>query len=545
MMSMPTMTAPMNGSNGSATMVRETVHILLIEDNPGDARLVEILLEESDLPNVQIAHRLTLGDGILELQKRDFAVVLLDLTLPDSRGFETLERLIATKPDVNVVVMTGLADKVLGLNAVKAGAQDFLMKGGFDSDLLSKTLRYAIERKNVLIKLAAATRAREVAEESARMKEQFIASISHEMRTPMNAIYGMSNLLAQTNLDGEQRSFIDSVRQSSEILLGVINDILEVSTLQNGQMHFEATDFDITELMFNLVNVMQYKKAEKTLEFQLSIDPSVPKYIVGDKLRLNQILYNIVGNAVKFTDEGFIKIKIELGRMEGDKLHLLFIVEDSGIGIPQEKIPTIFESFTRIRTKDRIFEGTGLGLAIVKNLVVQQGGRVWAKSEPHKGSTITVEMPFKKGTPPPQYINGETPEKPTFEASKSRTFQLLLVEDHKINQMVARKTLERQFDNIAITVAENGRQCLDLLEAGREFDIILLDIQMPVMDGNETIAYIRENMPHFKTPVLAMTAHAYISKDNIFKTYGFDDFVLKPFEPEQLFAKIHLYLKKV
>jgi signal transduction histidine kinase len=542
MMSMPTMTAPMNGSNGTPA-TRETVHILLIEDNPGDARLVEILLEESDLLNVQIIHRLTLGDGIAELQKRDFAVVLLDLTLPDSRGFETLERLIATKPDVNVVVMTGLADKVLGLNAVKAGAQDFLMKGGFDSDLLSKTLRYAIERKNVLIKLAAATRAREVAEESARMKEQFIASISHEMRTPMNAIYGMSNLLAQTKLDVEQRSFIDSVRQSSEILLGVINDILEVSTLQNGQMHFEAADFDLTELMFNLVNVMQYKKAEKPLEFQLSIDPSVPKYVLGDKLRLNQILYNIVGNAVKFTDEGFIKIRIEMGKQVGNDLMLLFIVEDSGIGIPQEKIATIFESFTRIRTKERIFEGTGLGLAIVKNLVVQQGGRVFAISEPKKGTTITAEMPFKKGTPPVQLAAGEVAPKPNFEASKLREFKLFLVEDHKINQMVARKTLERQFDNISITVAENGRECLNILEAGNEFDIILLDIQMPIMDGNETIAYIRENMPNFNTPVLAMTAHAYISKDNIFKTYGFDDFVLKPFEPEQLFSKIHLYLK--
>jgi signal transduction histidine kinase len=540
-MSMPTMTVPMNGSNGSAT-VRETVHILLIEDNPGDARLVEILLEESDLPNVQIIHRLTLGDGIAELQKRDFAVVLLDLTLPDSRGFETLERLIATKPDVNVVVMTGLADKVLGLNAVKAGAQDFLMKGGFDSDLLSKTLRYAIERKNVLIKLAAATRAREVAEESARMKEQFIASISHEMRTPMNAIYGMSNLLAQTNLDTEQRGFIDSVRQSSEILLGVINDILEVSTLQNGQMHFESADFDIIELMKNLVSVMQYKKAEKPLEFHLDIDPSVPKYLLGDKLRLNQILYNIVGNAVKFTDAGFIKISIVLNKQEGNQLSLSFSVQDSGIGIPQEKIDTIFESFTRIRTKERIFEGTGLGLAIVKNLVVQQGGRVFATSEPRRGTTITVEMPFKTGTPPVQLGIGEVPVKPRFEDSKARPFKLFLVEDHKINQMVARKTLERQFDNIKITIAENGRECLDILQAGNEFDIILLDIQMPIMDGNETIAYIRENMPDFKTPVLAMTAHAYISKDNIFKTYGFDDFVLKPFEPEQLFSKIHQYL---
>jgi signal transduction histidine kinase len=531
--------------NGTSTTATEThpLHILLIEDNPGDARIVELMLEESDLPECIIVNCQTLGEGVTALLKKDFDVVLLDLSLPDSRGFETLERLISAKPDVNVVVMTGYTDKALGLNAVKAGAQDFLMKDGYDSDLLTKTLRYAIERKNVLIKLAAATRAREVAEESARMKEQFIASISHEMRTPMNAIYGMSNLLAQTKLDTEQRSYIDSVRQSSEILLGVINDILEISTLQNGKMSFDSKDFDLHELMFNLVNVMQYKKDEKPLEFQLNINPSVSQTLKGDKLRLNQILFNIVGNAVKFTDEGVVKIDVQLMGNQKDTSIVRFVVEDTGIGMPSDKVDTIFESFTRIRTKDRIYEGTGLGLAIVKNLVQLQEGRVWAESELGKGTKMFIELPFGKAD---AIIVVEKPvkETPQYQDSKKRTFHLLLVEDHKMNQIVARKTLERQFDNITIQIAENGKECLEVLKKGSNFDIILMDIQMPIMDGTETIAYIREFMPHFKTPILAMTAHANISKDNSFKNFGFDDYVLKPFEPEQFFEKIHRYLDK-
>ena len=518
------------------------IKILLIEDNPGDARLVEILLEDSDF-ETEVVNKMSLAEGIEAYYAENFDVVLLDLTLPDSRGFETLQSFIKAHKDANVIVMTGLMDKELGLNAVKAGAQDFLMKSGYDSDMLAKTLRYSIERKNVLKSLAESQSAREVAEESARMKEQFIASISHEMRTPMNAIYGMSNLLAQTDLNEEQRSYIGSVKQSSEILLGVINDILEVSTLQNGKMAFESKDFDIQELMTNLVNVMQYKKDEKSIEFQLHIAPSVPRHINGDKLRLNQILFNIVGNSVKFTDEGFVKIDVQLINEDAEDFTLKFTIIDSGIGIPEDKVETIFETFTRIRTKDRIYEGTGLGLAIVRSLVAQQEGRVWASSQIGQGTTMYLEVPFKKATTVP-LLEGETAIPADFESSKERIFKLLLVEDHKMNQIVARKTIERQFKNVAMTIANHGQEAVDILNAGNRYDIILMDIQMPVMDGNETVAYIREKMPEMKTPILAMTAHANISKDNIFKSYGFDDFVLKPFEPEQLFAKIHFYISQ-
>ncbi len=760
---------------GEATNFEAYHKILLIEDNPGDARLVELLLEESDLLRCKTTNKTSLAEGIQALEEDgDYAAVLLDLTLPDSRGFETLERLLARFPDKNVIVLTGLSDKSLGLSAVKAGAQDFLIKGAFDTDLLAKTLRYSIERNSVLQRLEETQRlshigsweynldtksftasnevyrmfgsprtknntaleeliagdetfkifetihsealngvnvkkdialqlqsgadcyvfiqcqvntntegqrvlygiiqditerkeaeqellrsqeryqdvftksrdaifictydgkivdfnqatttlfgytgeelkafddihtlyqpdqvkevflslikggeavkdfeievqpksgkvkyclvtanasetpneynmivrditerkqaeelrkARDVARQSSKMKEQFIASISHEMRTPMNAILGMSNLLAKMNLAEEQSSYVSSIKQSSEILLGIINDILEISTLQNGKIQFEYKDFDLPQLLTNLVNVMQYKINEKDLSFELEVDPEVPKVLVGDKLRLNQILYNLVGNAVKFTDEGFVKVRVSKLSQEGKAMKLRFEVEDSGIGIPSDKVDAVFESFTRIRTKERLFEGTGLGLSIAKNLVTQQDGNIGLTSELGKGSIFYFELLFEPGEA--SRIQDGIAESTPANIKEDLEINLLLVEDHKMNQLVARKTLERQWEKIKITIANNGKEAVDILE-NQTFDIILMDIQMPIMDGYETTQYIRKNMPEevAKIPILAMTAHAHISKDEKFKEYGMDDFVLKPFEPNQLFEKITKY----
>ncbi len=755
--------------------------VLLIEDNPGDARLVEILLSESDLLDCEIINRATLADGMAELEKgEEFAAILLDLTLPDSRGFETLEQLITKFPNNNVIVLTGLADKSLGLKAVMAGAQDFLVKGAFDSDLLAKSLRFSIERNQVLkrleetqsmahignweyqpvsksfiasdelyrifgypprktvfkgedlenpsnpfhffneihdevlekeeikkdikirqpngvfkyiyiqcnvhenhdntlvvqgilqditerklseqallksqeryqeifteskdaifiatlegkfvdfnnatvtlfgyekeelanledvhelfyppekknefllklrtqksikdfsIKIAHKSgearhciitanifvaddfigyncilrditerkqaeklrKARDLAQQSAVMKEQFIASVSHEMRTPMNAILGMSNILIQMDLKDEQHNLVSSIKQSSEILLGVVNDILEISAIQNGNIVFENKNFNLEELLFNLVNVMQYKTQEKDLYFETNIDDSIPKILRGDKLRLNQILYNLVGNAIKFTDDGFIKITVKKLYDIVDSVQLQFLVEDSGIGIPQEKIEAIFESFTRIRQKDRLYEGTGLGLSICKNLVEQQGGKIGATSQVGKGSKFFFDLILEIGDASELETSVTTPNEVEFD--EKTPFKLLLVEDHKMNQLVARKTLERKFINIDLSIADNGQLAIELLEK-EHFNIILMDIQMPVMDGYEATKYIREQMPSniASLPILAMTAHAHISKDEKFKEYGMDDYVLKPFEPEDLFYKIAKYIKNM
>lgn len=378
---------------------------------------------------------------------------------------------------------------------------------------------------------------RDLAQESAKMKEKFIASISHEMRTPMNAILGMSNLVIKTDLNEEQYNYISSIKQSSEILLGVVNDILEISEIQNGKVKFENKNFDLHELLKNLINVMKYKAKEKSLALEIVMDEHIPKIIRGDKLRLNQILYNLVGNAIKFTDAGHIKIYVVNLSQNSYSVQIKFIVEDTGIGIPPKKIHAIFESFTRIRTKDRIFEGTGLGLSIAKNLVKQQGGKIGATSVLNEGSKFFFDLIFETGDEL-DALEGED----IIDYDTASVFKLLLAEDNKMNQLVARKTLEKQWENISITIANDGREALDILEK-ETFDIILMDIQMPHLNGYEATSHIRTNTGdrHSQTPILAMTAHAHISKDEKFKEYGMDDYVLKPFDPEQLFQKIGKY----
>jgi len=381
-------------------------------------------------------------------------------------------------------------------------------------------------------------KARDIARQSAQLKEQFIASISHEMRTPMNAILGMSNLVLKTNLNTEQFNYISSIKQSSEILLGVVNDILQISEIQNGKVKFENKNFDLHALMKNLINVMQYKSEEKDLELKLVMEEGTPKVIRGDKLRLNQILYNLVGNAVKFTDSGHVKIMVVNLNQNNYSVQIKFMVEDTGIGIPQEKVDAIFESFTRIRTKDRIFEGTGLGLSIAKNLVEQQGGKIGVSSEKNVGSTFYFDLIFEIGDELEKESKRITPTL----LPENTSFKLLLVEDHKMNQLVARKTLEKQWKNIDIVIANHGLEAIEILE-NQPFDIILMDLQMPKMDGYEATQHIRHKMsPEIASlPILVMTAHAHISQDEKFKEYGMDDYVLKPFEPEQLFQKISQY----
>lgn len=610
--------------------------------------LLRLSLAQTDLADMEIDHYLTLGGGLDALSEKDYALVLLDLSLPDSRGFETLERLLGRFPMANVIVMTGLGDDHLGLEAVRLGAQDFAVKGSLDPNQLAKMLRYTIERgrsrarmremqslahignwelhlptrqwsaseecfrilglkrekawliwdealpaypvlqcindtfetvleqgacdlntsfdlpdgtkRYIYIRCKSALdlfgeqvisgiiqdvteeregeelrKVHEVAQRSNRLKEQFVASISHEMRTPMNAILGMSNLLASTEMNGEQRSYVDSIRQSSEILLGVINDILEIASIQNGKIHFERQAFHLPELLDHMVQAMQYKTKEKDLVVEwVKPGQALHPWLWGDKLRLNQVLFNLVGNAVKFTDRGSVRVHLQIKASTDQRLKLRFNVVDTGIGIPADQLDAIFDTFTRVRTKDRIFEGTGLGLSIVKNLVELQGGSVGVDSVLGEGSTFWFEMEFELAES--QETSGPVISSPS--APADRPLRILLAEDHKMNQLVARKTLERQYPNLHLDIADHGEMAVEFLQQ-YSYDLVLMDIQMPVMDGFETTRYIRANVagPE-QLPVLAMTAHANIEKDEQFHTSGFNGFVLKPFEQKQLFAMI-------
>lgn len=633
--------------------------ILLIEDDYSYARLVEILLGESDLLNCVVVNCASLAEGMQALQEQhDFSAVLLDLSLPDSFGFDTLERLLAQHPNNNIVVLTGQADKNLGVKAIRAGAQDFLVKGDFDADELAKSLRFAIERGSILsrledtqriahignwecqskvyfhasdevyrifgltpqkdalvcteimesnhpftllirvqqkVKAGEATtedlwleqpdgtkryvsvlckaenniqegleavptysgiiqditerkqteelrREKDLAEKAAKIREQVIASVSHEMRTPMNVILGMSNLLLQTTPDQEQTQYIQSIKRSSEFLLQIINDILQMSAIQNGNINFVKGPFHLRELLHNLMEIMQYRQKEKDLELQLAIEEGIPDKLVGDKLRLNQILFNLLGNAIKFTEEGSVKLQVKAQLQASDYVRLRFKVTDTGIGIPETQKRQIFNAFSRVQHQDKVYEGTGLGLSITKQLVEQQGGKIDVKSTEGQGSTFYFDLtfPFVQQT---TTTNQTSSPNPQIKKDNKRTFRILVVEDHKMNQIVVQKTLEKKWKNIQIFMADNGQDAICFLEKN-SVDLILMDILMPVRDGFSTAAHIRKNMPPpvSQTPILAMTAHAHITQDEKFRQYGLDDFVLKPFDPEQLFSKIEHFL---
>ncbi len=647
--------------NGEGLRMHSGYQLLIIEDNPGDARYLRLMLEEADFPIDEIHHKLTLTEGIAFFTPQIDAV-FLDLTLPDSRGFETLQTFLQAHPNSNVIVMTGLSDREIGIRAVKAGAQDFLIKGEYEPEALARSLYYSIERSNILKRLEETQRIarigsweynygtketavsddffklldipvaigkkfyykdipnyntypfahfvrtlslevyanyingektlvkkeyeseikgenkcfeiqayiasyqdghpvlhgviqdiserkmtdllrkeKELAEESAQLKEVFITNVSHEMRTPMNAILGMSNILQSTQMSAEQLDCVSSIQRSSQLLLGIVNDILEISSLQNGKISYDNKDFDLPQLMTDLTNVMQYKLVEKEMLLEVKTGADVPKILIGDQLRLNQILYNLVGNAIKFTDYGKIQVRINTVHQAANKIVLQFEVEDTGIGIPADKIDNIFEAFARIRTKDRLYEGTGLGLSIARNIVLQQDGKMWATSIVGKGSIFYFTMNFEIAQ---NQVEIEKDDKyKNITVNPDYKFRLLLVEDNKLNQLVAKKTLEKQWSNISLKIANHGGEAVEILKE-EHFDIILMDIQMPVMDGYETTEFIRKNMPdRAAIPILAMTAFAHISKEDKFKEFGLDDFVLKPFDPEDFYHKVALYSK--
>ncbi len=381
---------------------------------------------------------------------------------------------------------------------------------------------------------------RDLANKTTEMKENFLASVSHEMRTPMNAILGMSNLLSGMKLNNEEAELVSSIKKSSEVLLRIVNDILEISAIQNGKVEFYDEVFDLRDMMQNLVEVMKYRAAEKNIDLNLVIADEIPNLLVGDKLRLNQILLNLVGNAVKFTDSGFVTIEVKKLNEESNSVQLQFFVRDSGIGIANDKLGTIFESFSRVKQKKRFYEGTGLGLSIAKNLVGLQGGRINVESELGVGSSFFFDLIF--GVAKGKEVKRKDKEVAKDQLNPDAKFEVLVVEDHLLNQVVAKKTLKRKWENISITMAKNGVEAIDFIKQ-KSFDIVLMDIQMPVMDGYEATAIIKKDLK-IDIPVVAMTAHAHIAKDEKFKNSGLDDFVLKPFKPEELFSKITKFLAK-
>jgi PAS domain S-box-containing protein len=669
----------------------------VVEDNPGDAELLLYLLPGDGLTRfeVQCVSRLS---GALECIAEDrFDVVLLDLGLPDSSGLATLRTVRRQAVKLPIIVLTGNDDEQTGVDAIREGAQDYLIKGQVDKNLLVRSIKHAVERKqmeNALQELndtledrilertgqissankalrrakeewertfasvpdliatldnrhrvlrvndAMAKRlglkpeeciglpcyevmhgaaappefcphsktiedglehaeelhvdrfdgdflvtttplldekgesigsvhiahditerkrfekglqlAKEAAEAATRAKSQFLANMSHELRTPMTGVLGMLDLLALGSLEDEQRGFVETAQTAARSLVLILNDILDLTKIEMGKFSIEEQPFPVRQCVENTYNILLPMANSKGLDLTLTVSEDVPGVLVGDKARLNQVLTNLAGNAVKFTEKGKVEIRVTVGdRANGPRLPVTFSVTDTGIGVPGDKQDLLFRAFTQAdESHSRRYGGTGLGLAISKEIVERMGGEISFTSEEGKGSRFSCTIPFGEAesghgalTVPvlPLAALDLVEIAPTLGETRIKP-RLLIAEDDLVIRQVLGSMLRRyQYE---IEFAEDGQQVVEFWEIGT-YDLILMDVQMPGRNGFEATGAIRERerIRGGHIPIVAMTAHALKEDQERCINAGMDSYISKPIDFKKTLQVIEEILK--
>jgi PAS domain S-box-containing protein len=470
------------------------------------------------------AVRKTLGYRAKSLVGKQF----FDFVLPESRdeflkGFKQIQRKAYSQKIEFQFLCKDRSYRFLEFNAINLKNQENL--NGLILDCRDITQRK--EDAAELIRLQKA-------------KEQFLANISHEIRTPINGIAGLANLLHQNLQSDDLSAYLNAIQHSAENLKVIINDILDLSAIESGKLKLEKIGFNLHDLLPPLINTFSYQAKEKKIILKHEIDAKLNTILLGDPVRLNQILINLIGNAVKFTNNGSITVKCSADLIQRNVCWVRLEVVDTGVGIAQEKLNTIFESFSQADASvTRRYGGTGLGLTIVRQLVELQNGKITVESTEHKGSIFRVIMPYAVGKA--SNLKQATNETQTSEQHPGKSLRVLLVEDNDINRLYAKSILKNWQSETE--TAENGLVAIEKLKSGW-FDVVLMDVQMPVMDGYETTKAIRQMPePKSKVPIIALTANATKSDAAKCLSAGMDDFLPKPFTPDDLYRKLFIELK--
>ena len=463
---------------------------------------------------------------------------LEDRTLSASDSFKInnkqLGSVINQKLSINLILIV-----ILGIFVVWIINRDknTILKKNIQLEKSTQLLEERVESRTHDLMIA-----KHQAEDATRAKSDFLANMSHEIRTPMNAIIGLAHLTRNTELTEEQADYVEKIENASQNLLGIINDILDFSKIEAGKMAIEVIPFELSQILRDVETVVLPKVNDKGLNWSISQEAGIPDILLGDPLRLNQVLINLCNNAVKFTKTGSIKLSSRIIEQHREHVMLEFSVQDTGIGMSEEQASNVFQSFIQADTSTtRKYGGTGLGLAICKQLSELMGGKIWVNSELNRGSTFyfTVALLVSDRQALEQY-NGEK-ESAEHDMEAITGSRILLVEDNKVNQLVAKKIIEKA--GMSVAIANNGQEALEQL-AQEQYDAVLMDIQMPVMGGLEATELIRQNPKHQSLPIIAMTANAMTGDREKCLIAGMNDYTTKPINPQKLIYTLAHWINK-
>jgi signal transduction histidine kinase/HPt (histidine-containing phosphotransfer) domain-containing protein/BarA-like signal transduction histidine kinase len=514
-------------------MPKSTAHtVLVVDDQPVNLHLLAAILQA---PHYLVLTADNAEEALQCVVNESPDIILLDVMMPGMNGFALCRKLKGdpATSDIPIIFLTSRSQKEDIVEGFNAGGNDYIIKPFHQQELLAR-VRNHLHLHDMLLENK---RLIQLSDDASRSKTEFLASMSHEIRTPLNSIIGMAEVLTDTPLTEEQHNYVRIFRSAGESLLEIINDILDLSKIEAGQTELEAIDFHLPSLLDSVVAILSVRAAEQNTGINFHIQQDVPTHLRTDPTRMRQILINLVGNGLKFTENGEVAISVQLNAPDT----LLFEVKDSGIGIPKEKQELIFESFTQADSlTTRKYGGTGLGLTICKKLTAMMNGRIWLTSSPGEGSTFFFTCAFSPAQSIPMAIT-DTPPLPA-SCKVLQPARILLVDDNEDNLNLL--CLYLRNTPFSFEIATNGLEAVTMFKEG-DFDLIFMDIEMPIMDGYEATREMRlweETQQLPATPIIALTAHAFVRFRKKCMQSGCSDYLTKPIRRNTLIRTISTHL---